>query len=343
MTSPADVLYADNPAWADVTPLPQYEGVNPLAPILYTEEYKDATDYFRGIVKTGEKSPRVLELTEKIIRLNPAHYSAWQYRFETLKAVKVPLEDELKLMDELAVKYLKTYQVWHHRRLLLTESYNLEPKRELEFIAKSLKADTKNYHTWSYRQWLLAFVNDGELWVGELDFVEEMLNEDLRNNSAWHHRFFVVWLGGGGGGMGVGGTREEKERVLRRELTFTKQLISLAPNNPSAWNYLRGVLDRTETPYGLILPFVRLYIVNLSDRAGSTDIVDVENPPPSEGAQLPCTAALEFTADAYERQGDDEGRKKAVELWKVLANEQDTIRKRYWEFRIRGVEKKVGA
>lgn len=38
---------------------------------------KDATDYFRAIVKTGEKSARVLELTETIIRQNPAHYSAW--------------------------------------------------------------------------------------------------------------------------------------------------------------------------------------------------------------------------------------------------------------------------
>ena len=38
---------------------------------------KDANDYFRGIIKTGEKSPRVLQLTETIIRLNPAHYSAW--------------------------------------------------------------------------------------------------------------------------------------------------------------------------------------------------------------------------------------------------------------------------
>jgi len=38
---------------------------------------RDATDYFRGIVKAGEMSPRVLDLTEHIIRLNPAHYSAW--------------------------------------------------------------------------------------------------------------------------------------------------------------------------------------------------------------------------------------------------------------------------
>ena len=42
---------------------------------------KDATNYFRGIVKIEERSPRVLELTEAIIRLNPAHYSAWCVAF----------------------------------------------------------------------------------------------------------------------------------------------------------------------------------------------------------------------------------------------------------------------
>jgi protein farnesyltransferase/geranylgeranyltransferase type-1 subunit alpha len=74
MTSPP---YSTRPEWSDVTPLPQYDGMNPIAPILYTDRYKDATDYFRGILKTGEKSERVLELTEDIIHLNPAHYTAW--------------------------------------------------------------------------------------------------------------------------------------------------------------------------------------------------------------------------------------------------------------------------
>ncbi len=95
-------LFAERPEWADVTPLEQYENLTPLAPILYTEECepfvflrskvlfidrdvfcrffladKDATNYFRAIVKKGEKSLRVLDLTEQVIELNPAHYSAW--------------------------------------------------------------------------------------------------------------------------------------------------------------------------------------------------------------------------------------------------------------------------
>jgi protein farnesyltransferase/geranylgeranyltransferase type-1 subunit alpha len=57
-------------------------------------------------------------------------------------------------MDELAVKFLKTYQVWHHRRLLVT--ITRKAKQELAFIQKGLQVDEKNYHTWSYRQWILA-------------------------------------------------------------------------------------------------------------------------------------------------------------------------------------------
>lgn len=96
---PADkvLLYCEKPEWEDVTPIPQYDGVNPIAPIFYTPECKrsssvdpcrslmefaifadkDATDYFRAIVRTDEVSERVLQLTEDIIRMNPAHYSAW--------------------------------------------------------------------------------------------------------------------------------------------------------------------------------------------------------------------------------------------------------------------------
>jgi len=133
-------------------------------------------------------------------------------------------------MDILAVKYLKTYQVWHHRRLLV--ALTRQPRRELDFIRVSLEADAKNYHTWSYRQWILAYFGGAgggsskasgddedeidmgqDLWVGELDFVDAVLAQDVRNNSAWHHRFFVVW------GCGVREGEKDRERILNRELT----------------------------------------------------------------------------------------------------------------------------
>ncbi|KAF9815477.1 hypothetical protein IEO21_04574 [Rhodonia placenta] len=320
-------LYSERPEWVDVVPIPQYQDVDALAPINYSEEYQDATDYFRGIVKTEEMSPRVLQLTEHIIRLNPAHYSAWQYRYRTLIALKSSLEDELRLMDAFAIEFLKTYQVWHHRRLLLTALRSVDAAAaELAFTARALEADTKNYHTWSYRQWLLAHFNDEDLlWSGERAWTENLLERDVRNNSAWHHRFFFVW------GSGVRKGDEDREEILRRELTFTKEKIALAPNNPSAWNYLRGVLGHTGTPYASLSPFVKPYTATSVEKI---DVVDLDNPVPSEGAELPCVMALEFLADTFEQEGGSQI-PKAVETWKLLANEFDTMRKKYWEYRIK--------
>jgi hypothetical protein len=160
-----------------------------------------------------------------------------QYRYETLLAIDAPLDVELKLMDEIAVKYLKTYQVWHHRRLLLT--ITRKPAQELDFITRSLTADTKNYHTWSYRQWLLAYFNDeDDLWKGELDFVDTMLAQDVRNNSAWHHRFFVVW------GCGVREGEEDRERVYKRELTYVLVFLSSLPPPPHDLD-VAGTSNRT--------------------------------------------------------------------------------------------------
>ncbi|KAG9313486.1 hypothetical protein JVU11DRAFT_5811 [Chiua virens] len=318
-------LFANKPEWADVVPLEQYESATPIAPIFYTPEYKDATNYFRGIVKIGEKSPRALDLTENIIRQNPAHYSAWQYRYKTLMALNAPLDVELRLMDELAIQYLKTYQVWHHRRLLV--QHTRDPAPELAFITYALQIDTKNYHTWSYRQWTLAHFNDATLWHGELAFVERMLDGDLRNNSAWHHRFFVVFQ------SGIREGDEDRNAVVRRELTFAKSKIAIAPNNASAWNYLRGVLDHSKTPYSILRSFVTPYSVPPSEQreAPPGDVVDLEDPLPSPGAQLPCVAAIEFVADIYEADGGDD-LMKAIELWRSLAHEHDTMRKKYVVF-----------
>ncbi|KAH9932904.1 protein prenylyltransferase [Fomitopsis serialis] len=300
-------LYAERPEWADVVPLPQYQGVDALAPINYSAEYQDATDYFRGV--------RVLGLTWDIINMNPAHYSAWR---------RGPTRGELRLMDDFAVTNMKTYQVWHHRRLLLT-ALRSPPAgaAELAFTARVLGADAKNYHTWSYRQWLLAHFNDeAELWAGERAWIEALLEKDVRNNSAWHHRFFVVWASGA---------------VCRRELAFAKEKIALAPNNASAWNYLRGVLEHTKTPLSGLTTFVQLYTV--SSASPASDVLDLDNPAPTEGAELPCVNALEFLADIYEEEGGQQI-SQAVEIWKSLANEHDTMRKKYWEYRIKeGLQK----
>ena len=70
------------------------------------------------------------------------------------------------------------------------------------------KSDAKNYHVWSYRQWL---VRRFDLWdQGELGETERLIDEDLRNNSAWNHRWFVVFGRPGG----------ESEDMITREIEY---------------------------------------------------------------------------------------------------------------------------
>ena len=252
--------------------------------------------------------------TPHFLRHSPIHphpCDPRQHRYKTVIALKVPLEEELTRMDEIATTFLKTYQVWHHRRLLLTALNSVDTAaRELVFLMSVLAHDAKNYHTWSFRQWILAHFNDEvHLWRGERPYVERLLEDDVRNNSAWHHRFFVVFA------SGVRAGDEDRERVLRRELAFAKEKIALAPNNPSAWNYLRGALEHTNTPFATVAAFVEPYTAS---ETPAPEVVDLDNPPPSPGAQLPCVAALEFLADTYEKEGGEKTAK-AVEVCGCLS------------------------
>ena len=138
--------------------------------------------------------------------------------------------------------------------------------------------------------------------------------------------------------------------VLIAHSRYTKDQIALAPNNPSAWNYLRGILEHSNTPFSTLRIFVEPYTKPQSPESSASkeeEILDLENPAPSPTAELPCVAALEFLADIYEK---GEEKEKAVEvrwglsclvilwnhyrdscifqIWKQLGNELDTIRKK---------------
>jgi protein farnesyltransferase/geranylgeranyltransferase type-1 subunit alpha len=41
------LLFCERPDWADLTPLDQYENLTPIAPILYSEECKSKTIFFK--------------------------------------------------------------------------------------------------------------------------------------------------------------------------------------------------------------------------------------------------------------------------------------------------------
>ena len=106
------------------------------------------------------------------------------------------------------------------------------PDGEFEFCDLLLTEDSKNYHTWQYRYWLLDYF---KMWSSaqEMQLVEQLLKEDPYNNSVWNYRFQILLHNGD----------FENESMLKRELQFTvDHQLQMNPDNECAWNYLTGLV-----------------------------------------------------------------------------------------------------
>jgi protein farnesyltransferase/geranylgeranyltransferase type-1 subunit alpha len=293
--------YSTSPLWSDVIPLPTNEGgSNPLAAIAYSPSYEQAMSYLRAVMAATEYSDRVLQLTEDVIDLNPAHYTVWLYRAQTLFALKSDLRAELDWVSDTARTHQKNYQIWNHRMMVVDGLGDCEG--EVEFVEEMLGLDGKNYHVWSYRQWLCRRFG---LWEeGEMGFVEGMLERDVRNNSAWNYRWFLV-----NGKEGEKGVKDEE--VREREARFAREAIAKAPQNPSPWNYLRGIAKVGGEGLRSLKGIAREY-------------ADVER----EGG-VRSSHALDLLAEILV----DEDKVRAGEALDLLAGTYDPIRKNYWEYR----------
>lgn len=186
--------FQDDPTFSDLLPIPQDDGLQPLAQITYTPAYQDACSYLRAVAQAKELSPRTITITERVIAGNPAHYTAWQIRAEAF----IALGDKEKAWEEIrgflnttAKRYEKNYQIWRYREVLVDWLGSCDG--ELDFTEVMLNEDAKNYHVWSYRQWLVRRFG---LWDEDLKYVERLIAEDCRNNSAWNHRYFNIFGSG---------------------------------------------------------------------------------------------------------------------------------------------------
>lgn len=267
-----------------------------MAAINYSDEYEEVSSYMRAIMAANEYSDRALELTEDLIDMNTAHYTAWLYRAKCLFALNKDLRAEIEWLNETALAHQKNYQIWHHRNLIVDRLDDLTG--ETDFIDKMFELDAKNYHVWSYRQWL---VKRFDLWDSELDFVERMLALDIRNNSAWNHRWFIV--------------NGQLAAVREREIEYTKAAIRIAPQNPSPWNYLRGIAKHTAADLAEFEAF-------------ASEFADVDSD------VVRSSHALELLTDIWSSRNAI----KAATALDLLATKYDPIRKNFWDYKRQTLE-----
>ncbi|KAI1367573.1 prenyltransferase alpha subunit [Xylaria arbuscula] len=325
--------YANDPEWDDVVPIPQEEPEGALAAIAYADDYAEAMAYLRAVMVLKEHSPRCLQLTEHIIEMNPAHYTVWLYRFEIVRALNMPIPDEIEWLNDVSLEHLKNYQIWHHRQQLLDHYYpNMQSDEnavaalaasELEFLADILEKDTKNYHVWSYRQYLVRKLGLWDL-EDEMRTIELLISQDVRNNSAWSHRFFLVFDNPHQSTPGSHSTEYDSKvpaDVIDREISYGQEKIELAPQNQSPWNYLRGVLVKGGKPLGTVREFAETFITALGEG--------------EDKEEVRSSHALDLLADIYKEAGEKD---KADLCLRRLGEKWDRIREAYWEYRRRMLE-----
>ncbi|ODH50995.1 hypothetical protein GX48_02956 [Paracoccidioides brasiliensis] len=359
------------PTWADVTPIPLDDGSNfydndnpqqqeggggvsgngngtyPLATISYSPNYVEATSYLRALMAANEMSDRAIELTEDVILINPAHYTVWLYRAKILFALEKDLNKEIEWVNKIALMNLKNYQIWHHRQLILSNEkfFPTLPPTEQKFLMEMFDLDSKNYHVWTYRHWL---VRHFKLWdhPQELADVETLINKDVRNNSAWNHRWMLKFGPRGdvdsGMPLGIDERRGYKgsldvvdEDLIMAEIEYAKNKILLAPENRCPWAYARGVLRAAGKSMAELEGFASKFIL---------EEVEAE----ADGGvkyQVKSSLAVEWLADVYAEEAEDEKdteekrKADAVKMLTLLKDQYDPIRKNYWDYRIRMLER----
>ncbi|EYE94889.1 bifunctional protein farnesyltransferase/protein geranylgeranyltransferase [Aspergillus ruber CBS 135680] len=329
--------YSSDPEWANIQPIPLNDGSDsgslPLATIAYAADYLEAMSYLRAVMAANEMSDRALKLTEDIISLNPAHYTVWIYRAKILFALEKDLLEELEWLNGVSLTYLKNYQIWHHRQVLMSSTTHFPtlPPKESSFLMEMFAQDSKNYHVWTYRHWL---VRHFKLWDHpvELADVESLINTDVRNNSAWNHRFMLRFgprddqhaagmPNGDAPGSEKGRMAVVDEDVVDGELGYAKAKIVRAPENRSPWAYARGVLRAADRGLEEWREFVGKFVIVKEDG----EVV------------VKSTHALEWLADVYARERKEE----AVRMLTLLREKYDPIRTNYWDYRIQMISSAV--
>jgi len=308
------IPFASRPEWADVTPLAQDEGPAPAVRIAYTPQFEETMGYLRAVLAADERSQRALELTEEVIELNAGNYTCWHFRRQCLAALEADLEAELAYATAVGLENPKNYQIAAHLQFV-TEAAG-SPDKAMAFTSSVLGDDGKNYHAWALRQWCIASF---DLWENEREFVDALLDVDVRNNSAWNQMFFV-WTKNGTA------SPEDKGTALPELIETALTRIGRAPNNESPWNFLYGILEHA--------------LDNAVPDAMSTATGAVARVADLASSFIVSTPLRVFLVRAYSTllPHDPTHLKTARDMAHTLATSLDTIRAKYWTYRIAQID-----
>jgi protein farnesyltransferase/geranylgeranyltransferase type-1 subunit alpha len=233
--------------------------------------------------------------------------------------------------------------------------------------------DSKNYHAWSHRQWCIKFFTRGlppssaadaaskaapsssssgaapaarpnaHILDLELEYIDKLLQQDIRNNSAWNQRFFIRTLPPVSQPLPLEAATEPtfttgmSADTITTELLYTGAKLLQASHNESAWNYLEGLMKQNEFQHHrTVIDVLR----SLGEYTGTQD--DLPSTPDYSSSSYDGLSSLahrfaqSLLVELWESVGAH-ARAKAAAV--KLAEELDQTRRKYWMWRAQQVEK----
>ncbi|KAG7704805.1 hypothetical protein KL950_003978 [Ogataea haglerorum] len=221
--------------------------------------YRALTDRVLDNKQNRVYNGKTLAQTEELLDINPELYTVWNYRRDILleqfktcdsDAIHDIIKNELALSVEHLRRFPKCYWIWNHRKWCLEYDPLTNWDAEMAMIDTFLKADSRNYHVWQYRRYVVDRMKLGQTSQEQLDtdlqefnYTTKMINRDISNYSALHNRSRLVkMLFENSPESATVFHTKNKYEFLVQELQMVKTAFYTDPDDSSVWIYLKWLL-----------------------------------------------------------------------------------------------------
>lgn len=310
----------------------------------------------------------VLALSSKLLAQNPEYYTIWNHRrlvlehiFHEAVASSAPPENEglssgqqtildhitndLHFLVPLLMKFPKCYWIWNHRIWLLQQTIKILPtsyarrlwQEELGLVGKMLSRDSRNFHGWDYRRFIVTTLEhianeDGgkiSMVEPEFEYTTKMIKTNLSNFSAWHNRSKLIprLLDERNADMTA------RQEFMKSELELIQKALYTDPYDQSLWFYhafLMSTLDRDTPQNARIIQDISDDVQVLyfdEELEAIKDMLDG-----AEDCKWIYQALLETaTALRRARQSEDDGLDKEIAGWLSELRKLDPLRSKRWD------------